>query len=142
MNEWRRASGSRLLCICIGQWLLCACFRCLLSLPARPALGFALTCPYIPCTFMPAAQRVAILAQKAHIERQELQLRLQRLKRSLSTAAAAAAGQAAAAAGQAAAAGAASPAAAFQHDQQLAGTATGSLIVAAQRRLDKPVHVE
>ncbi|KAI7843531.1 hypothetical protein COHA_002773 [Chlorella ohadii] len=78
------------------------------------------------------AQRVAILAQKAHIERQELQLRLQRLKRSLSTAAATA-GQAAAAA---------SHAAASQHVQQLAGTATGSVIVAAERRLDKPVHVE
>lgn len=128
-------------CICISQRLLRAGLL-LLACPPCPGLGF--TYPHIraPCTLMPAAQRVAILAQKAHIERQELQLRLQRLKRSLSTAAAAAAGQAAAAAGQAAAAGAASPAAAFQHDQQLAGTATGSLIVAAQRRLDKPVHVE
>lgn len=100
------------------------------------------TCLIILAHLPLAAQRVAILAQKAHIERQELQLRLQRLKRDRSTAAAAPAAAALASEAAAPAAAAGSSAAAGQEVQQPAGNAAGSLFAAAKGRLDRAEQAE
>lgn len=100
------------------------------------------TCLIILAHLPLAAQRVAILAQKAHIERQELQLRLQRLKRDRSTAAAAPAAAALASEAAAPAAAAGSSAAAGQEVQQPAGNAAESLFAAAKGRLDRAEQAE
>lgn len=125
------------------------CMPACLAVPrvmARPPLPAGSTARPLPRRIHSAATRVAILAQKASIERQELQLRVRRLKRSRSSAREGAGGDAPAAAAPAPAAApeaaAGSSTAAGQQVQEEEGMAPSSPLAAVHGRLDQPEQAE